>query len=82
MEPDFVGYRTVKLPLLDAVLAVRGEVEVERDTQGALTVTFWTELGVLRQLAGFAFQSDGRVPTFGDPDIVATPLGGGWFALE
>ena len=83
VAPDFVGSRTVQLPLLDADLAVGGEVEVVRDAHGVLTVTFWTQSGVLGELAGYAFQSEGQVPTaMSDPDVTAQPLGGGWFALS
>ncbi len=82
VAPDFVGFDAVRLSPFDADLAVGGTVEVERESSGLLTVTFWTQDGILGRIAGFAFRSDGQTPDVSDPDIVGHPLGGGWFALR
>jgi hypothetical protein len=79
----FVGFDTVKLSPLDADLSVGGKVEVDRDARGTLTVTFWTQGGILGQIAGYSFTSDGHTPTeFSDPDMVPRPIGRGWFQLS
>lgn len=82
VAPGFVGFDRVRLSPLDADLAVAGIVEVDRGPSGVLTVTFWTQDGILGEIAGFSFRSDGQTPILSDPDIVAEPLGGGWFALS
>lgn len=83
VAPGFVGFDSVQLSPLDADLAVGGEVEVDRDARGTLTVTFWTQAGILGQIAGYSFTSDGHTPTeFSDSDMVPKPIGGGWFELS
>jgi hypothetical protein len=82
VDPSFVGFDRFQLSPLDADLAVGGKVEVERDARGVLTVTFWTQGGILGEIAGVAFRSDGQTPDVSDPDIAAHPLDGGWFALS
>jgi hypothetical protein len=81
LSPTFIGSDTIRLPVLDADLSIRGEIDVDRDAVGVLTVVFWTQSGVL--LAGYAYTSDGHEPMYlADPDIVPHPLGGGWFSLD
>lgn len=83
LAPTFVGFRRIQLSPLDADLTIGGGVEVDREDNGVLTVTFWTQTGILGKLTGFAFRSDGQTPTsLSDPDVTARPIGDNWFALS
>jgi hypothetical protein len=82
LSPTFIGSDNIRLPVLEADLSIGGEIEVDRDAVGVLTVVFWTQGGILGELAGYAYTSDGHEPmNLSDPDMVPHPLGGGWFTL-